>query len=138
QARGDDDGVEPPQRALGVFERGAERLGPLEVADRDRGLRAGAPACDEVGGAALELVLVAAEERDGVSALGHEPGQRAAHAAGAAEESDLHGGSPKMRIDCAERSVSSGSYFRRMRWNSSRRGSIARKCSGRVNMSFAR
>ena len=62
----------------------------------------------------------------------------AAHAAGGAEEDDVHGRSPKMRTDCALRSSPSGSYLRRTAWKRSTRGSIARNSSAVVKVSLVR
>lgn len=48
------------------------------------------------------------------------------------------GGSPKSRTLWAERMRRLGSHRRRISWNRERRGSIARKCSARVNWSLVR
>src|SRR5581483_4608490 len=89
-AGGDDDGVEAAERILGLLERGSERLGQREIAVRRGDARAGASAGEQIGGAALELVLVAAQQREGVSALGHQARERAAEATGRAEDGGLH------------------------------------------------
>ena len=82
---------------------------------------------------------VAAEQEQRVAALGHQPRERAAHAAGRAEERDLHARvseqAHRLRAAqaCARDPTAGGRACQR-----GRRGSIARKCSARVNASLAR
>jgi hypothetical protein len=60
---------------------------------------------------------------------------RAADTGGSAKHHSLHPWSPNNRRDWALRSRRAGSHFARSSRNRGSRGSIARKCSGRVNLS---
>src|SRR6185369_672023 len=139
QPRGYDHGVEPAQRRAGDVERSGEVLRPFEIARRDPDRSGGARRAHlDVPCAQREIAGIAAEQKKRVTALGEPPGQRPPDPFRRPEDDDLsHTRSPNSRTDCALRSLPWGSQIRRTRWNSWMRGSIARKCSARVNASLA-
>ncbi len=134
---GHHEGVEATQGAVGRVERLREPGRPAEV-ERGVAHRRARAACLQVARGARHLGRVAAQQEERVAALGERPRQRAAHAAGRADEGHLHARSPRSRTDWAERKRWAGSQRSRTARHSARRGIMRAKSSARVTASLAR
>ena len=134
--RAKDDGVEPAESLGRGVESGTEARGLREVAAhvRDRARTEDG----EIRRRARERLRIASEKRHRVATVRTEACEAPSHAAGRAEERDLHAGSPSRRTESAERSRRSGSQARRTASNAASRGSMATKSSRRVSASLAR
>ena len=137
--RGHDDGVEAAQRGRRRVEGAPEGLGAHQgrIPPWPAAFRQPAPR-SQIACRPIELGGVPAQQADGVAALHEQAGHRPPHPPRGAQHRGPHAGSPSTRTDCALRSRSVGSHRRRTAVQRSRRGSIARKCAGRVNASLAR
>ena len=144
QPGGDDHGVEAAQHRVRAVERRPEIIRPLQIAGSGADGSFGPPGPDlDVTGAGGEIGGIPSQQEQPVSARGELPRQGPPDPLRRTQQDDLPDGlahvrSPSKRTDCALRSFRFGSQMRRTRWNSSMRGSMARKCSARVNASFAR
>ncbi len=136
-AAGHHEGVEAAQGVVGRVERFREPGRPAEV---ERGVadRRARAARLQVARGARHLGRVAAEQEEGVAALGERARERAAHPAGRADEGHLHARSPRSRTDWAERKRWPGSQRSRTARHSARRGIMRAKSSARVTASLAR
>ncbi len=135
QPGGHDDRVEAPQRLGGLVEGIAEGAGLLQVA-AGRADRLGGAAHLQIAGAAIQFFFLAPQKEKALAPFRHEPCQCAAHPLGGPQEDGPHAGSPSSRTDWALRIRNPGSHLRRTASQASRRGSMARKCSGRVKASL--